>query len=167
MSAWGAGAKEPPLGGFDRSLAGVPVPDAPFVDAAENAHRLSDFRGRTVLLAFWATWCPACVAEMPALARLQAEMGGDDVAVIAVAEDERGVTAAISFLRRGNLGALPAYADPGHRLGEAFGQEWLPTTIVIDPSGREVARAVGEMDWDAPSVRRTLRPGPALPSAIK
>lgn len=152
-------ADDAPPPGFDRSHAGTLVPDAPFVDENGMPHQLSDFRGHILLLTFWATWCHGCVVELPALARLQADIGAT-VTVIPIIHDKEGGRAARAYFTKHDLANLPAFSeiDQTHPLATAFGQQWLPTAIVIDANGREIARAVGALDWDDATVRRVFQP---------
>lgn len=136
----------PPRVGFDASRAGTTIADVPFTDATGKAFSLADFRGKRLLVVLWASWCAACVAELPDLARLETTHGGDDFAVLTIARETAG--SARRVLQRQGLSELPAFADPDGRLGDALAQEWLPTAILVDAQGREVVRAVGSVDWD-------------------
>jgi thiol-disulfide isomerase/thioredoxin len=127
-----------------------PVPAVAFEGADGKRHLLSDFRGHYVLLNLWAVWCAPCVKELPALARLQGAMQGGRFEVVAV-DVARGTTKdASDFLKSHRASALAPYIDPNLTLMRAFGAYGLPMTILIDDKGREVARAVGPADWDAP-----------------
>lgn len=126
------------------------APDIPFSDADGVKHRLSDYRSKVVLLNFWATWCPACVMEMPALDRLQGELDGDGFVVLAVSQDATGAAVVSRFLQAHRLNHVRAFIDDQRRLGSAFDQDMLPTSILLDPEGREVGRLVGPADWHSP-----------------
>jgi thiol-disulfide isomerase/thioredoxin len=128
----------------------VPVPQVAFSDANGVRKPLSAFKGRYVLLNLWATWCGPCVKELPALARLKAALPADTVAVVAV-DVGRGTPAdARGFLDSHDAKALDAYLDTNIALIRAFNAFGLPLTILIDPQGREIGRAVGPAKWDAP-----------------
>lgn len=133
------------------------APDIPFSDAGGVQHRLSDYRGKVVLLNFWATWCPACVIEMPALDRLQRELGGDGFAVLAVSQDGVGAAVVSRFLASRRLSQVPAFIDDERRLGQAFDQDMLPTSILLDAEGREVGRLVGPAEWDSATAVALIR----------
>ena len=126
---------------------------------------LADFRGRVVLVNFWATWCGPCVAEMPALDRLQAELGGQDFTVITLSEDRNPALIAPFYATHG-LEHLKRYHDPSGALSRAFGIRGLPTSVVIDRQGREVGRLEGPAEWDSPQAKALIRhfiggePGP-------
>ncbi|HEX4296135.1 MAG TPA: TlpA disulfide reductase family protein, partial [Rhizomicrobium sp.] len=118
------------------------------VDGAR--HTLADFKGHYVLLNLWAVWCAPCVKELPALARLQAALpkGGLEVVPVDVA---RGTQAdAAAFLKAHGAARLPAFIDGDLAMMRVFGAYGLPLTVLIDDKGREIARAVGPADWDAP-----------------
>ncbi len=115
---------------------------------------LADFRGRALLVNLWATWCVPCRAEMPALDRLQATMGGRDFEVVAVNVDTARLERRGAFLDGIGVKALARYADPSgdafetlRRDGKALG---LPASLLIDRDGCEVAAVAGPLKWDSP-----------------
>ena len=127
------------------------VPDLAFKDAKGRDLRLSDWRGRTVLLNLWATWCVPCRREMPALDALQALLGGADFEVVAVNIDTRDPQKPLTFLKDVAIAHLAYYSDPSARVfeelktaGKAFG---MPTTVIVDPSGCEIATMAGPAEW--------------------
>jgi thiol-disulfide isomerase/thioredoxin len=120
----------------------------------DGAMSLADFRGKTVLVNFWATWCAPCLRELPSLDALEGELGGDDFAVVAIAADPRGPGVAREFLDRLKIQHLELYADP--TLAFAIASEVpsvLPVSILFDRQGREIGRLVGEADWSSPEAR--------------
>jgi thiol-disulfide isomerase/thioredoxin len=138
------------LAPFAAAKAPVAVPQVAFSDGAGVLHPLSAFKGRYVLLNLWAPWCAPCVRELPALARLKASVPKDRISVVAV-DVGRGTTAdARSFLDAHDAKGLDTYVDSNIALLRAFGAFGLPLTVLIDPEGREVGRAVGPAAWDAP-----------------
>ena len=115
---------------------------------------LADFRGRTILLNLWATWCAPCRHEMPALDRLQGALGGPDFEVVAVNIDTRNPEKPKQFLDEVKVTRLAHYTDPSARIfqdlkavGRAFG---MPTTILIDRNGCELAYLAGPAEWSSP-----------------
>jgi thiol-disulfide isomerase/thioredoxin len=124
-------------------------PTTPFNDAAGRPVDLSKFRGKVVVLNLWATWCAPCVTEMPTLAALQRRYAGTDLLVLPVSLDRPDDLAdAKSFI--GVHEPLPLYHDPKFALPSALKVQGLPTTVVYDREGREVARLAGEAKWDSP-----------------
>lgn len=127
-----------------------PIPTVAFNDANGARHTLAEFRGRYVLLNLWATWCAPCVQELPALAGLQAAVPPGQLTVVAV-DVGRGTPAdASAFLHAHHAGALPVYIDSDIAFIRVFGAFGLPLSILIDPQGHEVARAMGPGEWDSP-----------------
>ena len=126
------------------------ITDVAFTGADGKRHMLSEFKGHYVLLNLWATWCAPCVKELPALARLQAELPSANLEVVPV-DIARGTPAdAAAFLKAHGAAPLPAFIDSDLGMMRVFGAYGLPLSVLIDDKGREIARAVGPADWDAP-----------------
>jgi len=134
-----------------------PVPEVPFADRDGRARILADWKGRVVLLNFWATWCGPCVAEMPALDRLQKDLGGGDFEVVTVSVDREGMKSVAPFMARYQLTALAPYLDPDAALFRAFGQKALPVTYLIGRDGRAAGRMEGAAEWDSADGKRLIR----------
>lgn len=133
-----------------------PLPEISFLDGEGKDVSLKDFAGKTVLLNLWATWCGPCREEMPALARLQKELGSDKFEVVALAVDKSGVEGAAKFLEKHKIEGLKIFADPTARDGIALKVVGMPTTILIDAEGREVGRLVGPAAWDSTEAKRLI-----------
>ena len=133
-------------------LAGAPkaLPEIGFTDADDKPLGLADYKGKVVLLNFWATWCAPCVKEMPSLDRLQAEMGKDRFAVVPLSLDGPSKPKVAPFYKDKNLANLGIFFDKGRKVQQAVDVSVLPTSILIDAQGREIGRMVGEADWDKP-----------------
>ena len=125
-----------------------PVPKAVFVDASGGKHSIGDFKGKYVLVNLWATWCAPCVKELPSLVKLQAAVPGLKVLAVDVGHDTPEKAAA--FLKSHQVESLGVNVDTELALLHAFGAYGLPTTVLIDPSGKEVAKAQGPADWASP-----------------
>lgn len=137
-----------------------------FLDATGRPVDFGRFRGKVVLANFWATWCAPCAYEMPALDRLQAQLGGDRFAVVAIALDTAGMVAVLRFFRRHGLTRLPIYLDPsqctvhtdaGNIKGAPFALYALPVTYLIDDRGRVVGYLKGAADWSSPEAVQFLK----------
>jgi len=133
------------------------LPEIHFVDAENRALTLADFRGRVVLLNIWATWCVPCRKEMPALDRLQAQLGGDDFVVVPLSIDRKGVEAVKPFYEELGLQKLGIYVDASGAASRALSAPGVPTTLLIDRNGREVARKMGAAEWDGPEMVSVIR----------
>jgi thiol-disulfide isomerase/thioredoxin len=127
------------------------LPDLAFRDAGGREHRLADWRGRTVLLNLWATWCVPCRKEMPALDALEGKLGGPAFEVVAVNIDTRDPDKPRAWLKDVGVGRLGYYADPSAKVfqdlktvGRAAG---MPTTLLVDPAGCEIGTIAGPAEW--------------------
>jgi thiol-disulfide isomerase/thioredoxin len=134
-----------------------PLPEFSFQDATGRERTLADWRGKVVLLNLWATWCVPCRKEMPALDRLQAEMGSDRFEVVAVSVDRTGLQGARKFLDETKAGRLALYAEPSARLASTLRAVGLPATLLIDAEGREIGRLLGPAEWDSEDAKRLIR----------
>ncbi len=130
----------------------VDLPQDNFLDGKGTPIKLAGFRGKVVVLNFWATWCAPCVKELPSLARLQEKRGADDFIVVAVNSERGGEEHAAAFLADNDITGLEAYVDIKMKLFRALRLQGLPTTILIGPDGREIARHEGEAEWDSDKV---------------
>lgn len=130
-----------------------PAPEFTLPDLAGKPVRLADFKGKVVLLFFWATWCPDCLEELPSVNRLQADLGnrGLEILLIDLREDPALVRRTVS--ERGYR-ARVLLDETGDVAGKDYGVWGTPTVYVIDREGRLVARIVGARDWGKPEARR-------------
>ncbi len=135
-----------------------PVSERAFFDAAGGQTSIARFRGKVVLLNFWATWCAPCLAELPSLDRAQDLLREEGLAVVAVSED-RGdkIVAARELLIRRGFDNLDFHHDDKTALARDLGVPGLPTSLIIDRDGREVARLAGAAEWDSPRMLDRLR----------
>jgi len=155
-SGIGAVAAEDPYQRLDWHDTSIALPAQSFTGPDGAPLTLAAFKGRTVLLNLWASWCAPCVAEMPALARLQKDLGGPGFTVITVSLDLKPEDAR-AFLAANHLEALAFHFDPTGRLYDALKAPGLPVSIFIDKEGREVGRIAGEVPWDEPKARALIR----------
>jgi thiol-disulfide isomerase/thioredoxin len=142
------GVEMRPLSDIERVAPPGGLPDVACAALDGTARHLpGDWRGRAVVVNFWATWCIPCVAEMPALDRLAAE--APEFAVVAVSADRAGAEAVSPFLKAHGVSHLTALLDPHMEVGRAFAVAGFPTTLVIDAAGRLRGRLEGPADWAA------------------
>jgi thiol-disulfide isomerase/thioredoxin len=117
---------------------------------------LSSFKGRTVLLNLWATWCQPCREEMPALDRLQQALGSDKFEVVALSLDRQGLDASRKFLDDVKASRLKLYTDVTTKQGLALKIVGMPTTILINKDGLEVGRLAGPAAWDSADAKKLI-----------
>jgi thiol-disulfide isomerase/thioredoxin len=137
------------------------VPDLAFQDAAGGQKKLSDWRGRTILLNLWATWCVPCRKEMPALDDLQTKLGGGDFQVVAINIDTRDLDKPKTWLKDAGITKLGYFSDEKAKvfqdlkvIGKAFG---MPTSILIDKAGCEIGSIAGPAEWASDDAVRLIR----------
>ncbi|MAM60013.1 MAG: redoxin [Maritimibacter sp.] len=135
--------------GFAVKPAPAPLPELSFMDGQEQPLTLENFEGKVVLLNLWATWCPPCREEMPTLDRLQAKLGGDEFEVVALSIDRGGLEVIRDFFDETGVEHLALYNDPQGETAVTLSALGLPTTLLIDREGRELARLVGAAEWDS------------------
>jgi thiol-disulfide isomerase/thioredoxin len=142
-----------------------PAPPITFNDAEGTARRLADFAGKGLVVNFWATWCAPCVAEMPALDRLQAAVAGEGILVLALSSDRGGRAQVEPFYGRVGIRHLGLWLDPRMAAGRSLGVRGLPTTMIVDRAGNERGRLEGPAAWDHPDWIATVRRLTAPPGA--
>ena len=135
----------------ESSVAGKTAPDFPVTINGRPGH-LSDYRGKIVVLNFWATWCPPCVEETPALNRLQQRIASRGGVVLGVSVDE-DAAAYEKFLRDQQI-AFPTYRDPSRKIPLGYGTSMYPDTYVVDRKGKIARKFMGPQDWDSPDMTR-------------
>lgn len=150
----GAAVAEPKFVLFDPPRA---LPDIQFIDGDGRDCTLGDFRGKVVLLNVWATWCIPCRKEMPTLDRLQSTLGADGLEVVALSIDRGGLEVVREFYGEAGISRLATYVDASGRAFRELTILGLPTTLLIDRTGREAGRLVGPAEWDAPGTVAFLR----------
>jgi len=137
-----------------------PAPPFELSDQAGRKHRLSDYRGRVVLLNFWATWCPPCVEEAPALEALAHAVSGPDIATIAVSVDE-GWEDVKEFVEAQGFGTktpkLTLLLDVPRKVAGSYGTTKFPETYVVDRDGQLLYRFVNKRDWSSEAAQACLR----------
>ena len=133
------------------------LPSITFTDADGKVLAPADFAGKGLVINLWATWCPPCVAEMPALDRAAAALAGDDILLLPLSSDRGGLNTVQGFYERTGLRTLRMWFDPRGAAARALGARGLPTTVIVDRQGREQARLEGDAAWDAPEFLTAIR----------
>ena len=117
---------------------------------------LADYKGKYVLLNFWATWCAPCRKEMPQIAELQEEFGGDRFEVLTLATGRNSAAGIKKFFEENGITNLPRHQDPKQAVAREMGVIGLPITVIIDPDGNEIARLIGDADWNSDSAKAII-----------
>jgi thiol-disulfide isomerase/thioredoxin len=164
--AFGQDAKLPALqshgGQFTRLVPQEEIPDRPVIALDGSVTHLAQIRNRILILNFWATWCPACRYELPALARLARDYRESDLAVAAVSIDEGGFAVVLPYLQRNQVTGLAVFLDPEQSLGSQFRDAeasgalplfGLPMTYFIDRDGTVLGYISGAVEWDTQDAR--------------
>ena len=118
---------------------------------------LADYRGKVVLVNFWATWCAPCRKEMPALSELQAELGGETFEVLTIATGRNSPEGIRKFFAEIGVDNLPRHQDPKQALASQMGIFGLPISVILDAEGREIARLRGDADWSSDSAKAVFK----------
>jgi len=131
------------------------APDFTLNDIDGKPVSLADFRGRVLVINFWATWCPSCRKEMPSLGRAADWLKKYDAVLIGVNVGERPKQVK-RYLEEEPVD-FPILLDPEMKMSTEWDATRLPVTYVVDPEGRIVYRALGSREWDAPELLVPIR----------
>ena len=134
-----------------------PLPDLAFQDGTGKPLKLSDWRGRVVLVNLWATWCAPCRKEMPDLAKLEKELGSDQFEVVAISVDRKGAEASSAFLKETGVDNLKLYVEPSTKIVNDVQSAGLPASILVDRQGRELGRILGPAEWASPEAQSLIK----------
>jgi cytochrome c biogenesis protein CcmG/thiol:disulfide interchange protein DsbE len=138
----------------EASIAGQTAQDFP-LDLAGKPTRLSDLRGKVVILNFWASWCPPCVEEAPSLNRLQKHIASRNGVILGVAADQNPAAYEKFLVDQGIV--FPTYRDPSTKdnhspLAQSYGTSMYPETYIIDRHGKIARKFIGFQQWDSPDM---------------
>ena len=131
----------------------IPAPDFSFPGLDGKKVRLSDFKGKVVLVNIWATWCPPCVDEMPSMEKLYRKFKEQKFEILAVSIDESGRKAVAPFMKKNRL-TFPALIDSDGTIKSVYRIAAIPESFIIDKQGVLVKKIVGPLDWADPQVFR-------------
>lgn len=126
-----------------------PAPDITVNSLKNVPMKLSDLKGKVVLLNFWATWCPPCREEMPSMMKLDSAMAGKPFQMVAVSIDAGGVPDIEAFFKESGY-SLPTYTDPGEAAQKTYGITGVPESFIIDKNGIIIKKVIGPLAWDSP-----------------
>ena len=131
------------------------APSLPIADRAGKTVDLSKAKGKLFIIHFWATWCPPCVEEVPALSRFwEKYQGRDDIVLYAVSVDKDWKT--IDQFNAKNPNRLPLFIDPEATTAKRFGTTQYPETYIVNQNGRVLERIPGAVSWDDPEIRKRI-----------
>ena len=133
------------------------VDEISFFDADGNEKSLADWRGKVVLVNFWATWCAPCRYEMPTLDNINAQFGGSDFEVVALSLDRSGFDKPTKFFADIEIKTLKLYNDKSSKSSRILRAIGLPTTILFGRDGREIGRIAGPAEWDSEDAQELIR----------
>lgn len=126
-----------------------PLLSPPILNEDGSTGKLADFAGKVILLNIWATWCPPCREEMPALDRLHGRLGGPDFMVLPLCIDDAGIQRGRRFYEEIGIRHLPLFWAESLRVQLAFAFIGLPTTLLVNRQSQEIGRLQGPYDWDS------------------
>ncbi|PKP68945.1 MAG: hypothetical protein CVT82_12995 [Alphaproteobacteria bacterium HGW-Alphaproteobacteria-4] len=132
------------------------MPEVVLLDETGAERGLAEWRGKVLVVNFWATWCASCRIEMPSLDRLQGAMGSDDFQVLTVATGRNAMPAINKFFAEAGVTQLQILRDERQKLARELGILGLPVTLILDREGREVARMIGDAAWDGAEAQALL-----------
>ncbi|RVT43937.1 TlpA family protein disulfide reductase [Sphingobium algorifonticola] len=141
---------------LDRGKAGAAAPKFVFVAPGGGDATLQDFTGKPLLVNLWATWCTPCVAEMPTLDAVAGQYAPQGLQVLTISQDTQGAAQVDPFFARRKFTHLKAWLDPENQFGFHYATGLLPTSVLYDANGREVARVIGAMDWQGAEAKALL-----------
>jgi thiol-disulfide isomerase/thioredoxin len=131
------------------------APELPIYDREGRRIDLTRQKGKFLIVHFWATWCPPCVEEIPALSRFWDEYGNrEDLSLYAVSVDKDWNV--IDRFAAKNPSNIPVYRDPDAKTAARFGSSQYPETYIVNRSGRVLHRVQGAMSWDDPELRKRI-----------
>lgn len=152
---------DPPIEGsmikFVASDPPIPVPDTPFIGVDGESIKLADYKGRLVLLNFWATWCAPCIRELPSIETLASSVKDPRFMVRLVSIDRGGAKAHKPFLEKLGITGIASASDPRAALLRALKGPGIPITVLINPEGLMVGRLIGDAHWDSPAARALIK----------
>ena len=119
-----------------------------FRDANENEVNLADYKGKLLILNFWATWCAPCKEEMPSLDLLQSNSKLDNLKIFPINIGQENLSKSKIFFEELDIQNLSIYSDPSVNLAKKFSLRGIPTTILLNKNGKEFARIIGSINFE-------------------
>ncbi len=138
------------------SLSVQTAPEFILPDIQGQAVRLSQLKGKVVMLNIWTTWCPPCRKEMPTMETLHRRLQNSDFVMLAASQDVDGESTVLPYLQEGGF-TFPVVLDVNGEVGKKYGVTGYPETFIIDRQGKVVHHHIGYNDWGLPVVESALR----------
>ena len=142
--------------GTPRAKKGVDAPAFTLPGLDGRMVSLADYKGKTVLLNIWATWCPPCVAEMPSMEKLYQELKNEDFEILAVSIDVTGSNEVAPFMKKHRL-SFPALIDTQGTIKDLYQTTGVPESFIIDKDGIIAEKIIGPREWATPDVINYFR----------
>ena len=142
--------------GTPRAKKGVDAPAFTLPGLDGSMVSLADYKGKTVLLNIWATWCPPCVAEMPSMEKLYQELKNEDFEILAVSIDVTGSNEVAPFMKKHRL-SFPALIDTQGTIKDLYQTTGVPESFIIDKDGIIAEKIIGPREWATPDVINYFR----------
>jgi peroxiredoxin len=133
-----------------------PLAEFTFSDGSGRSLTLSRFRGTFILLNVWATWCPPCKEEMASFDHLASLFAKKGLTIVPISIDVSGASEVRYFYKKLGLNMLPIYVDPSKSVMRALAVTGIPTTLLINRDGLEIARVAGAAQWDASEIVKRI-----------
>ncbi|MCL1075772.1 TlpA disulfide reductase family protein [Shewanella dokdonensis] len=135
---------------------GFPLKLVPFTDAQGHSHDFAQYRGKVVLINMWATWCPPCVRELPALQRFEKKFDQSKFAFLPISIDQGGKQQVVPFLTSLGMPEFDSFYDPKMALDAIFPLDTIPATFILDGNGTLIAFVRSFVDWDDPQAEALI-----------
>ncbi|MXX09986.1 MAG: TlpA family protein disulfide reductase [Nitrospira sp. SB0677_bin_15] len=135
---------------------GSQAPDFQLIDLQGNWQALPDYRGKVVLLNFWATWCGPCRVEMPSMEHVYQDLKNEGFAILAISSDPQGSIVTRPFVEAQGL-TFPILHDSDYQVSGSYGVRTLPMSFLIDRNGTLTQRVFGARDWNSEEARELIR----------
>ena len=133
-----------------------PRAETAFSNVDGDELRFADYAGKVVLVNFWATWCPPCLKEMPSIDRLAGALEGPEFEVLAISTDRGDIGKPTRWFAQNGIENLEVLHDARMALAREVALLGQPTTLILDRQGREIARFIGEAEWDSPEAKALI-----------
>ena len=149
-------AAPPTAGGQPESagkiVKGQQAPDFTLKDTEGKTHRLSDYRGKVVIVNFWATWCPPCREEIPSMIALDKQMAGKPFAMLCASIDEGGTKSVEGYFKTSGNRLPITLLDSDASVAQLYGTTGVPESFVLDKNGIVLEKVIGGVNWTDPQI---------------